>query len=102
MINEDIDEVQQQFIAELQAIRVNIHAKLDKFFRLYCETFNSQKITINENFGLAKSFALYLNPTILAAKLQSEMPNQASLMIAKLNKSIENARIIEANKASFI
>lgn len=65
-------------ISSLDLIREKMYARLDQFYRTYCDTFNKQKTSLNENFGLAKSYFLYINPSNLAAKLQSEMPSQAS------------------------
>jgi hypothetical protein len=89
-------------ISSLDEIRERLHSKLDAFFKRYCDTFNAQKISLHENFGLSKAFSLYINPSILAAKLQSEMPASASAFICRLNRAIESAKLIAANKPSFI
>lgn len=61
-------------LSNLDLVREKMYLRLDSFYRTYCDTFNKQKNSLNENFGLAKNFYLYINPSNLAAKLQSEMP----------------------------
>ncbi|KAL4481547.1 hypothetical protein ABPG74_007636 [Tetrahymena malaccensis] len=102
LIDEEMGSLTQMILVNLDLIREKLYNRLDNFYRNYCDTFNKQKTSLNENFGLAKTFYLFINPSNLAAKLQSEMPLQASQFVSQLNKSIEKAKTISQNKQTFV
>ncbi|KAL4486133.1 hypothetical protein ABPG72_012186 [Tetrahymena utriculariae] len=102
LIDEEMGALSSMLLSNLDQIREKVYNRLDSFYRNYCDTFNKQKTSLNENFGLAKTFYLFINPSNLAAKLQGEMPLQASQFVSQLNKAIEKAKTISQNKQTFV